>query len=1457
MRRLLILLPLTLLGIPVLAIALVLGLVQTGPGKRQLARMIENLTTSPDFSIRIGAIEGFIPVDMTVTDLAIADRDGIWLQVDRVRLDWSPLDLLGRVLHVEAVEAGSIRIERAPVASAASEPSEEPSGDLLPRLPVAVELDRLAIDEVALGEALLGQAVALRVDGKARLGDPSDGLEARLAVARTDGAADGANLDLRFVPETEELSVDLEVDGPAGGLIARLADLPGLPPVRIALAGGGVLDDWRGRLDATAGDLVRAGADARIVAAPAGRRLEIEAEADIARLLPGDLQPLVGNAVRLTASLALPETGPIGVETLRLEAPAAVLAVDGTFDPGDETVALSYRLEAGSPDAVSGLMPGAGWRSLAVDGRITGRLAHPDMDAAVDGRFVALPGAAFDRLRGTARVRPSGPFADAGTRIGLATSGSIEGLTLGADGVDTLVGSSVEWAVDGAFSPSGDVSVERLEVTLPSGRLTAEGELSDWGLATPGFRARAELPDLSELQGLLGRPVSGRAFLDFDARSQGRTVTATLKGELEDPVTGIPQVDGLLGARTRIDGRGSFDPAGTVDLSGLVIDAERMRAEVAGIVADGGIAFDWSLSLPDLASADPALAGTVAASGNVSGPLDQPTAEASLTATDVVAAGRSVPEARLDLTVRNLLAAPAGSVRIEATVEGMPARAEADFDRAPDGTTAVDGLSVAFGSLDLAGSLRLEPTGLVSGTIAGGVGNLADFSGLAGQPLAGSADLDIALSATDGRQRVEAGLEARRIALGQAVRIGTAELRATVDDALARPVIAADLAAGRVAGGGQSLDTVSLRAAGPLDALGVSLRAEGAQLGLAAEATIGRRDQDLRVVLVSFEGRYRRERVSLTQAAALTFGGAGLAVDGLELALRRGLIALSGRYGETADLRLQVTRLPLGLAALAAPELGLGGVLDGEARLSGSRSAPQARFSFAARGVRMAETEAAGIDPLDVMLDGSWRNGRLEARTGLTIPRGGELAVTAALALPAGPGGVPELRPDAAVEATLDGQFDLALANPLLAGGADEVGGTVDIGLRLGGTIEKPVGMGDVRLTEGTYRNSVNGTDISGIEAVLTAEGDVIRLVSLDGFTPNGGTLSGQGTIRIDPAAGLPADFRLQLRQADLVDSALVAARASADLAIAGALLQQPLLSGTVTVEQAEIRIPSTMPPSAPTIPVTELNAPPAVEARLREAAAAEAAAAEGGGFVASLDVRVTANQQLYVRGRGLDAEMGGDLAIRGTSAAPDIDGGFSLRQGTFDLLGNLYEFERGNVTLAGGSRIDPVLDFLAAGRAGDILARIEIAGTASAPRISFSSDPDLPQDEILARILFGKATGQLNAFEAVQLAQSVATLTGMSNGGGLLGDVRTAVGLDRLSVEAGAGGETSLSAGKYIADGVFVGVRQGLTGSQSTGSGGGSRATVEIEVTPHITIESDIGGDSSSRVGVRMEWDY
>ena len=70
----------------IIALVVVLGLafagVQTAPGKRFLASLASDLASSPDQKITITGIDGFVPTDLRVAKVEIADRTGPWLQVD-------------------------------------------------------------------------------------------------------------------------------------------------------------------------------------------------------------------------------------------------------------------------------------------------------------------------------------------------------------------------------------------------------------------------------------------------------------------------------------------------------------------------------------------------------------------------------------------------------------------------------------------------------------------------------------------------------------------------------------------------------------------------------------------------------------------------------------------------------------------------------------------------------------------------------------------------------------------------------------------------------------------------------------------------------------------------------------------------------------------------------------------------------------------------------------------------------------------------------------------------------------------------------------------------------------------------------------------------------------------------------------------------------------------------------
>ena len=78
----------------------------------------------------------------------------------------------------------------------------------------------------------------------------------------------------------------------------------------------------------------------------------------------------------------------------------------------------------------------------------------------------------------------------------------------------------------------------------------------------------------------------------------------------------------------------------------------------------------------------------------------------------------------------------------------------------------------------------------------------------------------------------------------------------------------------------------------------------------------------------------------------------------------------------------------------------------------------------------------------------------------------------------------------------------------------------------------------------------------------------------------------------------------------------------------------------------------------------------------------------------------------------------------------------------------------------------------------------------------------------------------------------------------------RKILAVDRLDVNAAGEGKPTLSIGKYLRDDVYMEMEQGM-GADS------GKVTVEIEVAPNVTVQSEVGMDASTGLGINWKWDY
>jgi len=237
---------------------------------------------------------------------------------------------------------------------------------------------------------------------------------------------------------------------------------------------------------------------------------------------------------------------------------------------------------------------------------------------------------------------------------------------------------------------------------------------------------------------------------------------------------------------------------------------------------------------------------------------------------------------------------------------------------------------------------------------------------------------------------------------------------------------------------------------------------------------------------------------------------------------------------------------------------------------------------------------------------------------------------------------------------------------------------------------------------------------------------------------------------------------------------------------------------------------------------------------------------------VIKLDLRVRAEDQIYVSGMGLESEWGMDLRIRGTATNPVITGGLDLVRGTYSFAGKRFEVTRGTIRFRGGALTDPDINIQASTTTDGITANIVITGTGQRPQIAFTSTPTLPQDEVLSRLLFGTDPSNLSATEAIQLAAALNSLRGSGGGLNPLGKLRSATGFDRLRIlgaDEASGRGTSLAAGKYLTDNIYVEIvtdAKGMTATQ-----------IEIALSKALSLLSSTGSFGGSSASLRYSKDY
>ncbi|MBV2142226.1 translocation/assembly module TamB [Falsochrobactrum sp. TDYN1] len=1540
MTRLLAILAFILFAVPAIAQE------QAEEEKSYFLSFVESQLSAPNRRISISGISGLLSSEATVGSITVADREGVWLRIGNAKLNWSRTALLTGRLSVQSLVAERIDLIRKPLPEEGL-PSPESSSFSLPELPLSINIDQLEVASLHFGQDIFGLQSQVSLNGNLSLADGS--LDSTFDITRLDGPGGTFALRAAYANADQKLDLDLKVSEPANGIVANVLNIEGHPPVDLTLKGAGPLDDLKvdlaldtnGRRTLTGAFTLHRQGEGRIFAA--------RFNGPIAVLVPPVFRDFFGAETVLAADGLLKDAGGFRLDDLALT--SAALQVKASAESGNDGFLSKLRLDASIADESKGhvLLPVKGGETTINNARL--EIAYGDRPTNDWTGTLAISGFRTASVSASSIALDMGGVAenlnDATNRhITFDVNGGVSGISSPDAKIAEALGDSITLAIAGGWRAGGAVELARANIEGNGLGLALQGNIADSAFNGDII---AKVASLAPYASLAGRDLAG----SIDVKASGAVYPVSgafqldLNGTAQNMRTGTQAIDNIL------DGDVSLSGALGRSTQGFSARDFRIGNELSEITANGSFAsdkanFDFGVMLSDMELLSDKASGRMTVKGSARGDDGLIALALRADAPQGALAGRKLSEGAFDLNAMldsNAAtgAALSGKLAGSAFLNGERVDLATLIDIVNDEKRLTD-LVFNAGGAHLSGDVTQTAKGLLTGKLKLDAPDISTAAALFLAEATGAAHADITLSAEGEKQNATVSANARDVKVNDN-HIASADIALTANDLFGVPVVDGNAAARDIMAGTFGIESFDAKANATGSKTDFTANTK-LKIGTLANASgsLEPKDGGFELALNSADVKQGTLAASLAAPATITMKGSAISFGDVVINTGDGQVRVNGSVNDHLDLSVAIANLPLALANTFRPELGLGGTVNGNARITGTREKPNVAFDMAARGVTAAELKNQGIAPLDADAKGTSDNNRLNVDAHVTggggidlranggVPLGqGDLAIDVNLAnLPlaalngavkgqdlagnvtgtahlSGPLTNPSatfdlrgsglaakpLRDNGLAPLTLQaagryaakaidlsslsvdgpqglnvsangkvpfsgqglgvnvtGNVPLALANRFLADRGAQASGTLSLTASVSGGLNKPQLRGMFSTSGAQFIDPETNVRVNNINVMGSMEGETITLRQVNGSFGSGGSISASGTISTNAGANFPADISIKLDRARYADGKLVAATVDGTISIKGPLMRDPLISGRIDVDRAEISVPENLGGGATYVPVRHINTPKNVQATLDRAKVEERRSKvptpTARPSVPRLDVLVSAPNQIFVRGRGLDTELGGRVRLTGPVTNIQPVGAFDLIRGRIGILGQRITFDEGNVTLVGD--LNPQLYFVARSEGNDITAIVTVSGTVDNLNIVFSSSPELPQDEVLAHLIFNRSIGELSAFQIAQLAAAAAELAGGSNNS-LMGKLREGIGLDDIDVVTDSNGETAVRAGRYIRDNIYLGVE--------AGSGGSTKGTVNLDITRNLKAKGALGSDGDSSAGIFFERDY
>ena len=298
----------------------------------------------------------------------------------------------------------------------------------------------------------------------------------------------------------------------------------------------------------------------------------------------------------------------------------------------------------------------------------------------------------------------------------------------------------------------------------------------------------------------------------------------------------------------------------------------------------------------------------------------------------------------------------------------------------------------------------------------------------------------------------------------------------------------------------------------------------------------------------------------------------------------------------------------------------------------------------------------------------------------------------------------------------------------------EQLDGELGLDVDVSGTIGHPIlsGAGDMTINVARFTNATIPA-VRGFGARLTFRDNALTLDRFGGDIA-GGPFSMSGRVTFPKLIEPTLDLQFRSQSVLVARNDTLTARADADLKITG-----PFAAATVAgnvamtnsrflknIDLIPIGLPGRPAPQPPSErPDFSLPAPPFRDWKF--------------------DVAIKTKDPVLIRGNLATGQAIGDLRLTGTGLHPGLQGLVQMQDVEATLPFSRLEVSRGSLTFTPSDSMNPTIDLQGSSVIRDYTVRVYVYGTLLAPDAIFTSEPPLPQEEIISLIATGATRQELS----------------------------------------------------------------------------------------------------------------